>query len=143
MATVFEEVNPVAEVIAWLEAHPDLAAESITADHVSGVVEAPWPHIRVTPSPGGFLNDLVHAHAEEVQVEVLDHPGGTLGQAGLRRLLLLVARVVGELDDRDVTAGQTVISDVRSTSGAVWSPLSDGHLRYLTTFQITAHPGLA
>lgn len=142
MATEFEDVNPVAEVIGWLETHAALAAEGLTAEHVSGRVEAPWPHVRVTPSPGGFLQDMIHQHTEEVQVEVIDHPGGVLGQATVRRLLLLVAKAVAGLDDRDVSAGETVVTDVRSTSGAVWSPLPGEQPRYLTTFSITAHPGL-
>lgn len=141
MAVTFEDVNPVADAITWLAAHPRIVAE-FPAGAVTGEARDPWPHLRVTPTAGGFLHDGTHQHTDEVQIEVIDHPGGVLGMAGLRRLLLIAAAAVHDLDDRDSLPGDTVITEVRSTSGAVWSPLPGGQGRFLTTFSITAHPGL-
>ena len=57
--------DPIAVVVAWLKQHPTIAAEFGGDAHVSGLNEAPFPHVEVAAGPGGDLRDLDSLIAHE------------------------------------------------------------------------------
>ncbi|MEU3652841.1 hypothetical protein AB0E67_08300 [Streptomyces sp. NPDC032161] len=109
-------------------------------NRVSGISEAPWPHLRVTHGPGGDLRTLTWATEPEVSLEVYGDPGGWPGQAELRRIILACAAAAMELPDAAHTPGQPVINGVRPSGSILWSPLVDGQPRWLLGLLITLHP---
>ncbi|MFD7334932.1 hypothetical protein ACFV98_02865 [Streptomyces violascens] len=107
---------------------------------VSGIAEAPWPHLRVTHGPGGDLRDLTWATTPEVTLEVYGDPGGWPGQAELRRILLVCAAASMEIIEAPSVPGKPVISGIRPSGTLVWSPLIDGQPRWLLGLLVTVHP---
>lgn len=133
--------DPLAVVVAWLRAHPRIAAEFGGPEHVSGLLEAPWPHLVVSPGPGGDLGDLYWLSSPEVTLEVYDDPAGTRGRAALRRLAMIAAVVCKELADRtDHSPTEPVVSEVRPTGVLAWSPLATGQPRWTLNLGITLRP---
>lgn len=139
----FEDADAVVEVLAWLRSDPDVLAAFGGPDHVTGLMEAPWPHLRVAASAGGDAGDLTWDSRPEVVLEVYGDPQGTVGSAALRRLLLLVGRVLKRMPaTRDVGAGETVVCDVRPVGAAAPQTLSSGQARWTMTVSVTIHPGI-
>lgn len=142
MAAPYElaDADPVSAVLSWLRSHPQVAEALGGQDRVSGISEAPWPHLRVTHGPGGDLRDLMWATEPEVTLELHGDPGGWPGQAELRRIILLCAAAATELSDVPHVPGRPVISGVRPSGALVWSPLVDGQPRWLLGLLVTLHP---
>ncbi|MFE2157122.1 hypothetical protein ACFW9M_04825 [Streptomyces lydicus] len=142
MAATYElaGADPVSVVLAWLQEHPRAAEALGGLGRVSGISEAPWPHLRVTHGPGGDMRTLTWATEAEVTLEVYGDPGGWPGQAELRRLILVCAAAATELPDALHTPGQPVISGVRPSGTLLWSPLVDGQPRWLLGLLVTLHP---
>lgn len=132
--------DPVAEAVAHLKSHPGVLSAFGGAEHISGVVEAPWPHLRVDLGPGGDLGDLLWATTVEVTLEVYDDPAGTRGKAALRALTLTAALALMELTDRVPTTGQPVISRVRPSGMVAFTPLASGQLRCTLGMLVTIRP---
>jgi hypothetical protein len=134
------DADPVSEILAWLQQSPAAAEALGGPGRVSGIPEAPWPHLRVTHGPGGDLRDLTWAISPEVTLEVYGDPGGWPGQAELRRILLRCAEAAKARVEAPHTAGRPVISGIRPSGVLVWAPLVDGQPRWLMTLSVTLHP---
>ncbi|AKN68766.1 hypothetical protein QR97_02165 [Streptomyces sp. PBH53] len=142
MPTPYElaDADPVSAILAWLQKHPRVTTALGGPGRVSGIAEAPWPHLRVTHGPGGDLRDLTWATTPEVTLEAYGDPGGWPGQAELRRILLTCAAAATEIAEAPHEPGQPVISGVRPSGTLVWSPLVDGQPRWLLGLLVTLHP---
>src|SRR4051812_35940944 len=117
--------DPIAVVLGWLRQHPAVLAElGNDPAHVSGVNEAPYPHVRVTSGPGGSDRDLRWLIAPEVLIEVYGDQAGAPGEAELRRLLYVVLSAVKELQDQPFGPDEPVVSAIRSANNAISSPLA-------------------
>ncbi|MEU9699550.1 hypothetical protein [Streptomyces sp. NPDC047981] len=134
------DTDPVSAMLAWLQHHPRVAEALEGPGRVSGIPEAPWPHLRVTHGPGGDLRTLTWATEPEVTLEVYGDPGGWPGQAELRRILLTCATAATEVAEAPHSPGRPVISGVRPSGTLLWSPLVDGQPRWLIGLLVTIHP---
>ncbi|MFI6686602.1 hypothetical protein [Streptomyces sp. NPDC050485] len=134
------DADPVSAVLAWLRTHPRTADALGGPGRVSGIAEAPWPHLRVAHGPGGDLRDLTWATTPEVTLEVYGDPGGWPGQAELRRILLVCAAAATEIVEAPSAPGKPIISGIRPSGTLVWSPLVDGQPRWLLGLLVTLHP---
>ncbi len=134
------DADPVSALLAWLQQSTAAADALGGPGRVSGIAEAPWPHLRISHGPGGDLRDLNWAIAPEVTLEVYGDPGGWPGQAELRRILLSCARAALNVVEAPHVPGQPVISGVRPSGLLVWSPLVDGQPRWLMNLSVTLHP---
>ncbi|MFJ8301365.1 hypothetical protein ACIQ9R_36440 [Streptomyces sp. NPDC094447] len=136
------DADPVAAVLAWLAKHPKVHEALGGPGHVSGIREAPWPHLRVTSGPGGDMRTLEWATEPEVTLEVYGDPGGWPGPAALRRIALVAALAAKELPDATAEPGQPVVTSVRPSGALIDSPLADGQPRHLFGLLVTVHPPL-
>ncbi|MEU9354993.1 hypothetical protein AB0D65_29360 [Streptomyces griseoloalbus] len=134
------DADPVSAILAWLQEHPEAADALGGPGRVSGIAEAPWPHLRIIPGPGGDLRDLRWAIAPEVTFELLGDPGGWPGQAELRRIMLRCAKAAQDLAEAPHVPGRPVISGIKPSGLLVWSPLVDGQPRWLMNLSVTLHP---
>ncbi|MFF4188102.1 hypothetical protein ACFYZ9_33400 [Streptomyces sp. NPDC001691] len=134
------DADPVAAILAWLAEHPTVVEALGGPGRVSGTVEAPWPHLRVTPGATGDMRNLEWATESEVMLEVYGDPGGWPGPAALRRIALLSALAAKELTDAPSTPGQPVISRVRPSGVLIDSPLADGQPRTMFGLLVTVRP---
>ena len=122
------DADPVAEVLRAVRA----AAADVgvpDASHVSGIIEGPWPHIVVSPGPGGDLRDARAVIEPDVLVEVVGPADGTIGPAALWRIAMKCVLLAKGLPERDHEPGRPVISDVRFTGGLAKQRLSSGQTR--------------
>ncbi|MFJ3793564.1 hypothetical protein [Kitasatospora sp. NPDC090091] len=134
-------VDPVAAALTHLRHHPVVTQAFGGADHISGLVEAPWPRLRVLPGPGGDLRGLRWDTVGEVTIEAISDPAGWPGSAELRRLTLLAAAALIELPNVDPPPPGPVVSHVRPTSPApAFTELTSGAIRYSLTLQLVMHP---
>ncbi|MFZ3557214.1 hypothetical protein [Streptomyces sp. BH055] len=142
MASTFDlaDADPVSAVLAWLHDHPRVAEALGGPGRVSGLSEAPWPHLLVGHGAGGDLRTLTWATEPEVTLEVYGDPGGWPGKAELRRIILTCSAAATELPEAPQKPGQPVISGVRPSGTLVWSPLVDGQPRWLLGLLVTLHP---
>lgn len=134
------DADPVSAILAWLQEHPEAAEALGGPGRVSGIAEAPWPHLLISHGPGGDLRDLRWAIAPEVTLEVYGDPGGWPGQAELRRILMRCAKAAQDLVEAPHAPGRPVISGIKPSGLLVWSPLVDGQPRWLMNLSVTLHP---
>lgn len=134
------DADPVSELLAWLQQSPEAAEALGGSGRVSGILEAPWPHLVVTHGPGGDLRDLRWATSPEVTLEVYGDPGGWPGRAELRRILLRCAAAAQARVEAPYVPGRPVVSGVHPSGLLVWSPLVDGQPRWLMNLLVTLHP---
>ena len=135
-----ETADPVAVVGAWLEQHPRVLAAFGTDEHISGIVEAPWPHLRVTLGQGGDPGDGKWLHSPEVLLEVYSDPRGQVGQADGWRLAILAQAAAVELELADYTPGDPVVAAVAPTTSPQYTPLTNGQHRWVCGVKVTLHP---
>jgi hypothetical protein len=134
------DADPVSVLLAWLQAHPEVADALGGPGRVSGIEEAPWPHLRIDHGPGGDLRDMNWAISPEVTLEAYGDPGGWPGKAELRRILLRCAKAAQELGEAPHVPGQPVLSGIKPSGLLVWSPLVDGQPRWVMNLSVTIHP---
>ncbi|MFD4794986.1 hypothetical protein [Streptomyces anulatus] len=134
------DADPVSEILAWLQ-QSAVAAEALGGHgRVSGVAEAPWPHLLIGHGPGGSLRSLTWATEPEVTLEVYGDPGGWPGKAELRRILLRCAQDAQGIVEAPHVPGRPVINGVRPSGLLIWAPLVDGQPRWLMNLSVTIHP---
>jgi hypothetical protein len=144
-------IEPVALALAWLQQHPRVTAAWGGADHVSGLVEAPWPHLRVMAGPGGSLRRGIWTRDQEVRLEGITDPAGTTGEYAISQLVLVAVGALLELADQPTAPGDPVISFARpigtvgrdsSTGfgGIAGQQLTSGQVRYSASVMLTGHP---
>jgi hypothetical protein len=136
------DVNPVAEVLSWLQGHTGLIAVLGSSAHVTGLVEPPYPHVQVSPGAGGDYRELVWAVAPEVVVSTWGNVDGTPGQAALRAIHQLALAACAEIPRRQHITGQTVVSRVTPSSSVVPAGTPLGSRGWTTTLSVVCHPGV-
>ncbi|MEU6460339.1 hypothetical protein [Streptomyces sp. NPDC046976] len=134
------DADPVSALLAWLQQNDQVADALGGPGRVSGIPEAPWPHLVIGHGPGGDLRDMTWATAPEVTLEVHGDPGGWPGQAELRRILVRCATAALGIVEAPPTPGRPVVSGVKPSGLLVWSPLIDGQPRWLMHLSVTLHP---
>lgn len=134
------DADPVSVLLAWLQQSAAAADALGGPGRVSGMAEAPWPHLAIGHGPGGDLRDLQWATAPEVTLEAYGDPGGWPGKAELRRILIRCANAAQEIVEAPHTPGLLVINGVKPSGLLVWSPLVDGQPRWLMNLSVTLHP---
>ncbi|MFJ2745312.1 hypothetical protein ACIO3O_37275 [Streptomyces sp. NPDC087440] len=134
------DTDPVSELLTWLKENAEAADALGGPDRVSGLAEAPWPHLVVGHGPGGDLRDLSWATSPEVTLEIYGDPGGWPGKAELRRVLLRCATIAKRRVDAPHVPGRAVINGISPSGLLIWSPLVDGQPRWLLNLSVTLHP---
>ena len=51
-------VDTVSILLGWLRTHPAVLAAFGDPSHISGMVEGPWPHLRVIDGAGGDYGQM-------------------------------------------------------------------------------------
>ncbi|MER6109383.1 hypothetical protein [Streptomyces hirsutus] len=135
-----EDADPVAVLLPWLQQSAQAADALGGPGRVSGIYEAPWPHLAISHGPGGDLRTLQWATEPEVTLEVLGDPGGWPGKAELRRILVRCATAAQGIVEAPHVPGRPVVNGVKPSGLLVWSPLVDGQPRWLMNLAVTLHP---
>lgn len=140
----FEEADAVAEVLAWLGEHPvTLTLLGDPTPSLSGILEAPWPHLIVTEGVDGDLRNMTWEHEQEVVLQLVSDPTGAPGKAALRKQVLQLAKAAVELSDQPRTATEVVTCNVRPTNVPPrYQQLTTGQLSYSVSLMVTVHPPL-
>ncbi|MEU2968953.1 hypothetical protein ABZ687_28750 [Streptomyces ardesiacus] len=134
------DADPVSVLLPWLQ-HSAQAADALGGPgRVSGIAEAPWPHLVIGHGPGGDLRDLRWATEPEVTLEVLGDPGGWPGKAELRRILVRCAQAAQGIVEAPHTPGRPVINGVKPSGLLIWQPYVDGQPRWVMNLAVTLHP---
>jgi hypothetical protein len=133
--------DAVARMLAWLRVDPAVLAAFGDANHVSGQNRAPYPHMRVSPSPGGSDGDLRWLLEQEVALTAFGDLDGTLGSSALKALLYVALSSAYVLGETPPTGGESVVCGVRSSSAArpLDIPLT-GQPAWTATVIVTIHP---
>ncbi|MEV8344546.1 hypothetical protein [Streptomyces niveus] len=134
------DADPVSALLAWLQQSTEAADALGAPGRVSGIPEAPWPHLVIGHGPGGDLRDLRWGTEPEVTLEIHGDPGGWPGKAELRRILIRCAQAAEGVVEAPHTPGQPVISGVRPSGLLIWAPLVDGQPRWLLNLLVALHP---
>jgi hypothetical protein len=133
------DLDPVAWALAVVRGSAVLLEEFGGADHMSGLNEAPYPRLRIAPSPNVDDRRLWLTDTEvlvQAWGDVAGHPGG---QADLRRLCYLAVDVLYQQNYAPYGGGP-VIAQVTPT-GVTWSPLTaTGQPRWVSAVMVRAHP---
>lgn len=135
------DADPVAAALGWLRAH-DVAVDVFGGpEHVSGLTEAPWPHLSVSNGTNGDLRGGVWSGEHEVELEVVGSPDGAPGKAALWRAAMKTIRALVDMPEQAYqSVTDPVVSFVRPTGVAIWAPMSNGQPRYITSVMVTIHP---
>lgn len=137
------DADPVALVLTFLKAHQVTAAELGGPTNVSGIHEAPWPHLIVTEGPNGVIRDSLWSQEQEVILSLVGDPTGMPGKAELRRKLLRLVAAVCALPEVEVTdPTKAVVSNVEPNGNVVYTPLTTGQPAYDATITVTVRPPL-
>jgi hypothetical protein len=143
MPPSFHDADAVAEVISWLSTHTTATGLLGDPPSLSGIAEAPWPHLVVIEGLNGDLRNLTWEHEQEVTLELLSSPTTGPGKAALRNQLLQLAAAVMELPDRAVGPTSVVVSNVKPSGGLRFQKLTTGQLSYQLSLLVTVHPPLS
>lgn len=133
-------VDPVARVIGHLQSHTGVLLAFGGANHISGLMEAPWPHLRVTDGEGGDLRGMRWSGEFEVMLECYGDPGATIGEGEVRRLCLLAGFAVKELEDADHVPGTSPVSFVGPSGVAINQKLTNGQYRFTMGLTLVMRP---
>lgn len=142
MAGDLSTVDPVAIVVQYLRTHAGVLAAFGAPENISSVVEAPWPHLRVTDGEGGDMRDLRWTADYEVMFECYGAPLGKTGEVETRRLLMVAIEAVKELEDADQPSGP-VVARVEPSGVAVRNPQDNGQYKFTFGLHLTIHPAAA
>ncbi|MER7937939.1 MULTISPECIES: hypothetical protein [unclassified Streptomyces] len=139
-AYALADTDPVAALLAWLSAHPVVTEALGGPGRVSGEMEPPWPHLRVTAGPGADLRDMTWLTEPDVSLELIGDPSGWPGPAAMRRTLLVCALAAKELVDTPHEPGQPVVAHIRPSGALIESPLANGQPRWMFGLIVSIHP---
>lgn len=143
MAEFVDLPDPVAVLYDFFTDHPAVTELLGGPGHVSGLIEAPWPHLAVTEAPQGDLRGLVWSAEYEVTLDLVGDPVGAPGQAELWRMMMRLAQIAASMPDEPATPGEPVVSRVVPSGTAAYTPLTNGQPRYVMGVYITLRPPLA
>lgn len=134
------DADAVALTLPWLRSHAKVLSAFGGAEHVSGLREAPWPHLQVTDGVGGdFGNGIGDPLVEVVDLTVWGAPDGSVGEAAMRRLIITACEAMVDLQFAPYTPGQPAVSRVRVTS-INSQALTNGQRRRIAAVQVTMRP---
>lgn len=129
--------DAVAETLHHLLNDPDVAAALGGDDRVSGVMEAPWPHVVVSQGGDGDLGLMRGRLVHEVKLELYGPMDHSIGAAELYRIMLVVLTSVADMSERDHPSGHAVVCRSVIVGGVVDQPLSNGQSRLTGTASVT------
>ena len=132
--------DAVAIVHEWLRDHPDTLTILGGPEHVSGLPEAPWPHLVVSAAPGGNPRDFVWSSEQAVNLEVCGSPDGSPGQASLWRKAVQLAQRTKQLVDLEVDTTDPVVGRVGFSGVVNNAPTSAGQPRQTLGLLVVVHP---
>lgn len=137
----FVDCDPVPLALEWCRAHPRVLAEIGGPGHISGIREAPFPHLAVSAGTETDVGDMrTSALIGEVNFELWGPPDGTMGPAALRRLAFVIAEAMVEIPEADYVPGAPVVSVVRINRAPSKQDLTNGQRRWSFTAAITMRP---
>jgi hypothetical protein len=132
------DADALAVALAHLRADATLAAEFGDGERFTSRNEPPYPHVRVTDTPGGSDRALEWLTSPELTIETHGDLDGSPGKATLRRLHYLVLQALRDLPKTE-QAGP-VVTAVMFTGGGGYVPEPTGQPRYLSRVQLSIHP---
>lgn len=140
MATI-ADADAVAELITRFQGSAMVEEEFGGAEHVSGAVEGPWPHIAVAPSGGGDLRGLVGGSiATGVKIEFIADPGRSVGAAELWRKAMKVLIEAAGYAEQDTPDGRPVIANVTPVDYPAEQATISGQDRVIATLEVVIAP---
>lgn len=134
--------DAVAIVHEWLRDHPDTPTILGGPEHVSGIPEAPWPHLVVAAGAGGDARDFVWTSEQGVNLEVWGSPDGSPGEAALWRKAVQLAQRTKQLTEREVDDTDPVVNRVGFSGLVNNSPTTQGQPRQTLGLLVVVHPPL-
>lgn len=134
------DADALAVVLAALNAHQGLrdAFGHGEAPFASSRNEPPYPHVKITDTPGGTDRTLHWLTSQELTVETHGDLDGTPGKAALRRLHVLVLQTIRDLPTAE--QDHPVVTGVTFPGARGYVPEPTGQPRYLSRVQIQIHP---
>ena len=134
------DADAVSELILRLGQSPLVEAE-FGSGAVSGEIEAPWPHIAVTPSGAGDLRGMVGASMDTgVLLEFITPLDGSVGPADLWRKATRVLAEVCAYPDVDPAPGRPALLHIQPSGYWSEQPLTSGQYRCSITVMVTIAP---
>ena len=134
------EADALSEVLAHLLSDPSVVEAFGGADHITGLPEGPFPHLVVSPGPGGDLGEALSSITPDVQLESLGGPDGETGSHELWQLLMRAVVSVKGMPERDHVSGRPVVTFVRFIGGVAKQNLSSGQTRWQATASVSITP---
>jgi hypothetical protein len=133
------DADALAVVLAALNAHPGLLeAFGHGGPFASARNEPPYPHVRLTDTPGGAERTLDWLTAQELTVETHGDLDGSPGKARLRELHVRVLQVIRDLPKQP--QDHPVVTGVSFPGARGYVPEPTGQPRYLSRVQVAIHP---
>ena len=134
------DADPVGEVI-WRLRNSAEAEEILGGpDRVAGLMEEPWPPLRVSPGSTGEMSLMRGRMVHEVTLELYGPMDGSIGSAALWRIMARLLILAGDFPDQPHPPGRAVFSRANVQGGITRQPLTNGQLRYITTLNVTLLP---
>lgn len=134
------DVDPAAVAIAYLLGRSRLVEAFGDGGWLTSRNEPPYPHVKITDTPGGADRALRWLIAPELTIETHGDVDGSPGKAALRRLHLLVLQELRDLPDQPAQPGQPVVTAVGFPGAHGWVPEPTGQPRYLSRVHLAMHP---
>lgn len=136
----FVDCDPVPLALEWLGSRPRVLEEFGGPEHVSGLREAPFPHLTVAAGGETTFGRPIDPLDADVAFEVWGDPDGRHGPGLLRRLAVLVCEEMRELLNADHVPGQPVVSQVKITRGPHPENQTNGQRRWTFTVSLRMTP---
>lgn len=134
------EADAVSEVLAHFKTDPRVVEAVGGEDRISGLTEAPWPRIVVSPGAGGDMREAQSSIEPYVLVEVVGPLDGTIGPAELWRTAMKCVTSAKSMPERDHVVGRAIVSRVRLIGGVNKQPLLSGQTRWSLTLAVAISP---
>jgi hypothetical protein len=135
-----EDADAVAVVIGYLNSLPAVTEILGGSDRISDRNEPPYPHLKVTDTPGGSDRGMRWLIAQELTLELYGDMDGSPGKADLRRGLVRILTALRDLPDVPAVAGQPVVTSVETTGAFGFVPEPTGQPRYIARRLVYLHP---
>ncbi|HEY1177008.1 MAG TPA: hypothetical protein VGF17_12695 [Phytomonospora sp.] len=137
------DADPVEVVLDWLRGDPEVLDLLGGPEHLSGIPEAPWPHLVVGDGTAGDLRDFRWDAELEVTLNLYGAPDGAPGASAIRRLLYrIAARAAALADEQAVEVTTPVVSRVKPSGRDIAQALSNGQPLLSLGVLVTIRPPL-
>jgi hypothetical protein len=133
------DADPLAIVVAFLNAHPAVIAAHGGTDRVGGTDEPPYPRSIVKDIPGGDARGLRWLYVPELSLETYADLDGSPGKAALRRIHYETIGALMTLPNQAFGPNDPVVAAILPQGGGGY--IQDrGRHRYIWTAGIALHP---